>query len=133
MSVFSYFTTSAINFGCLLRIKSEKEFFVAFRGDNRRESDCKTAESGSFVGDFLGGAFYVVQYSEHNGNGEILHVRGRNQGVAGCPWEDATDARPGTNLEERKMVLWGRMYTFNERGWVYEDGQHVGYILFPSN
>jgi len=112
------------------RIKSGKEFLVAFSVSNANETNCLKPEKGSPIGDFLVGAVYKVKYNKVENK---FYTKGLNQGLAGCPWHDKPDARTGSNLDRKTIILWGAKLKFDERGLVYIDGDHVGYILFPPD
>lgn len=114
----------------LEKIKSGREFNIAFSVKNNQESNCLTIENSSPIGDFLVGAVYNVKYNTRD---NLFFTTGLNHGVAGCPFTDNSDARLGSNLEQKEMILWGRKFTFTKSGKVYSGGNHVGFLFFPAN
>ena len=114
----------------LEKIETGQEFFIAFSVMHAQETNCIKPADGSPLGDFLVGGVYKVRYNKSE---NTLYTKGLNQGQAGCPWKEAPSAKPGSDLNGRTMILWDGTFTFDDRGFVYTNGDHVGYIFFPSD
>ena len=97
-------------------IATGKEFLIAFSVMNARETNCINPEGGSPLGDFLIGGVYKVRYNKSDNK---LYTKGRDHGLAGCPWKDAPSAKPGSDLNDRTMILWSGKFTFDDFGLVY--------------